>query len=174
MHSSAAHPGSPLSQPGGHHCSLLIFGAPARHHLSGSRSCAPWGRNSNQPQQEPGWEQGSGGDPQTTGQRVEKKSPSSLIFSSEVLILLLRFPASFPSQSCPPWLAAIDVCGGEVTQGCLSCRSSGWGKWSQEGQKNEILQKLYPGANRDPAGSHQPVLNPPAPATLPQPGEHQP
>lgn len=107
------------------------------------------------------------------GREWRKKSPSSSISSSEALILLLRFPASFPSQSCPPWLAATDVCGGEVTQGCLSCRSSGWGKWGPEGQRREILQRPYPGANREPACSPQSVLNHPAPATLPRPAEHQ-
>lgn len=104
----------------------------------------------------------------------EKKSPSSSIFTSEALILLLRFPASLPSQSCPPWLAATDVCGVGHPQGCLSCRSSGWGNWSQEGQRHEILQKPYPGANREPAGSHQSMLNHPAPAMLPRSAEHQP
>lgn len=78
VHSSAAHPGSPLNQAGGHHCSLLVFCALTWHRLSGSRSCAAWGRNSSQPQQEPGWEQGSGGDPRTTGQGVEEKKPQLL------------------------------------------------------------------------------------------------
>lgn len=107
------------------------------------------------------------------GREWRKKSSNSLIFISEALILLLRFPASFPSQSCPPWLAATDVCG-EVTQGCLSCRSSGWGKWSQEGQRHEVLQKPCPGANREPAASHQSVLEHPAPAAPPRAAEHQP
>lgn len=93
------------SEPGwGHHCSLLVFRALARA-LGGSRPCAPRGANSNQPQQEPGWEQGSGGDPQTTGQRVQGKNrPAPRSSSLKLLSCFSGFLLLFPARAALPGL----------------------------------------------------------------------
>lgn len=39
-----------------------------------------------------------------------QKNPKPSICNPEALILLLRFPAVFPSQGCPPWHTATAVC----------------------------------------------------------------
>lgn len=90
--------GSPLHRAGGHHRSLLVLCALTRHPLSSSRSCAAQNRNTNQPEQAPGREQRGSGNPWAAGQGVQPKKPQLLDLNPEALILLLRFPASSPSQ----------------------------------------------------------------------------